>query len=82
MIKGLRAADADKPFLLYFAHHAVHGPIQATDRGHRGLRGRTTDAAGPSSAAVRYERQRELGIVGSGTALPDSDPGHALPGTR
>ncbi|WP_085370789.1 arylsulfatase [Leifsonia sp. NCR5] len=29
MIRGLRANDADKPFFLYFAHHAVHGPIQA-----------------------------------------------------
>lgn len=29
MIRVLRANDADKPFFLYFAHHAVHGPIQA-----------------------------------------------------
>lgn len=29
MIKGLRAHDADKPFFLYVAHNAVHGPLMA-----------------------------------------------------
>jgi len=29
MIAGLRANDPDKPFFLYFAHQAVHAPLQA-----------------------------------------------------
>ena len=29
MIKGLRANDSRKPFFLYFAHHAMHGPLGA-----------------------------------------------------
>jgi arylsulfatase len=29
MVHSLRANDARKPFLLYVAHHAVHGPVQA-----------------------------------------------------
>jgi arylsulfatase len=28
MIRDLRAHDAEKPFLLYFAHVAMHGPLQ------------------------------------------------------
>ncbi|MET9485513.1 arylsulfatase [Nocardia sp. NPDC006630] len=28
-LKELRAHDADKPFFLYFAHTAMHGPLQA-----------------------------------------------------
>ena len=73
MIKGLRAADAAKPFLLYFAHHAVHGPIQATpddiaDHADSYRSGWT------ALRRQRFERQRELGIVAPGTRLPDSDP--------
>ncbi|WP_223694977.1 sulfatase-like hydrolase/transferase [Leifsonia poae] len=29
MVRGLRANNAEKPFFLYFAHHVVHGPLQA-----------------------------------------------------
>lgn len=29
MIQGLRAHDPDTPFFLYFAHTAMHGPLQA-----------------------------------------------------
>src|SRR5690606_37475473 len=29
MIRASRAADPTKPFLLYFAHGAVHAPLQA-----------------------------------------------------
>ncbi len=73
MIKGLRAADADKPFLLYFAHHAVHGPIQARpdDIAHYADRYR---AGWAELRRQRFQRQLELGIVAPGTTLPDSDP--------
>ena len=73
MIKGLRAADAGKPFLLYFAHHAVHGPIQALTSDMDAYRG-VYDRGWTELRRLRYERQIELGIIEPGTVLPDSDP--------
>ncbi len=39
-IKDLRAHDADKPFFLYFAHVAMHGPLQAKEADLDKYRGR------------------------------------------
>ncbi|MGW0176734.1 arylsulfatase [Rhodococcus sp. NPDC003322] len=39
-IKDLRAHEADKPFFLYFAHVAMHGPLQAKDSDIAKYRGR------------------------------------------
>lgn len=71
MIDELRANEGDRPFFLYFAHHAVHGPVQSkaadiakyADR-YRGGWDRLRQE--------RFERQRELGLFSPTAVLPDT----------
>mgnify|MGYP001593890595 CR=1 FL=1 len=69
MIDDLRANDAAKPFFLYFAHTAVHGPIQAKEADIAKYRGRY-EAGWNELREERFARQRERGIVGGDAALP------------
>lgn len=76
MIDRLRANDSDKPFFLYYAHTAVHGPIQAKDVDIAKFEGRY-EAGWNVLRQKRFERQKELGIIPvhaqlPGTALDDS----------
>lgn len=78
-LKGLRAHDADRPFFLYLAHGAVHGPLQAKDVDivrHRGRYDRGWDAI----REERFARQKALGLFPPDTALPlrNSEPGHEV----
>jgi arylsulfatase len=78
-LKGLRAHDADRPFFLYLAHGAVHGPLQAKaddiarQRGHY-------DGGWDTIRQERFARQKELGLFPPETALParNSEPGHEV----
>jgi arylsulfatase A-like enzyme len=77
MIDRLRANDADKPFFLYYAHTAVHGPIQAKADDIAKFEGRY-EAGWNILRQKRFERQKELGIIPDhaqlpGTALDDSN---------
>lgn len=72
MIDTMRAGDSRKPFLLYFAHHAVHGPIQAKSEDISKFRG-AYEAGWDQMRRDRFERQRRLGIVGEQTELADRD---------
>ncbi|MGB4135296.1 MAG: arylsulfatase [Microbacterium sp.] len=72
MIDELRANDASKPFLLYFAHTSVHGPIQAKEADIRRHRGRYAEGWNALREA-RFARQRELGIVPDGAELPPEE---------
>ena len=70
-IKGLRASDSRKPFFLYFAHTAMHGPLGAKkediDR-HRGKYDQGWDK-------VRYERYRkqiQSGLFPDSVQLPEA----------
>ncbi|WP_336992848.1 sulfatase-like hydrolase/transferase [Leucobacter sp. VD1] len=72
MIDELRVNDAEKPFLLYFAHTAVHGPVQAKPTDIEKYRGRY-EAGWDALRAERFARQRQLGIVPEGAVLPDDD---------
>lgn len=72
MIDDLRANDADKPFLLYYAHTAVHGPIQAKPADIAKYRGRY-DAGWHVLREQRFDRQVARGIVGSRAELPGDD---------
>ncbi|WP_156760878.1 arylsulfatase [Microbacterium karelineae] len=73
MIDELRVNDADKPFFLYFAHTAVHGPLQAKPDDIAKYRG-AYDAGWDEIRRQRFERQRALGIVPGDAALPPHAP--------
>ncbi len=70
MIDGLRANEASRPFFLYFAHHAVHGPVQSKPADIEKYRG-AYDAGWDRVRAERLERQIAAGLVPDGTTLPD-----------
>jgi arylsulfatase len=80
MLKGLRAHDAEKPFFLYFAHNAVHGPLAAKqsdlDR-YRDRYGQGWDAVRES----RFGRQLQRGLFPPGTRLAprNFEPGLEVP---
>jgi arylsulfatase len=69
MIRRLRAADPEKPFLLYFAHGAVHAPLQAKPAAIAARRG-AYDAGWDAVRAARHRRQRELGLFPADMPLP------------
>lgn len=81
MIQSLRSHDSAKPFFLYFAHHAVHGPIQGKPEDVEKYRG--AYAVGWDHVREqRFRRQIELGLFGEDTVLPasNSEPGKDVPG--
>ncbi|MGN9846856.1 arylsulfatase [Nonomuraea sp. H19] len=80
MIKSLRAHDARKPYFLYLAHPAVHGPLMAKPADiakYRGKYGKGWDAL----REERFARQLSDGLFPEGTALPprNSEPFHDVP---
>ncbi|MFJ4091150.1 arylsulfatase [Kitasatospora sp. NPDC089913] len=79
MVKSLRAHDADKPFFLYLAHNAVHGPLQAKPADLARHRGRY-DGGWDELRAARFARQLAAGHFPPGTELPDrnSESGHEV----
>lgn len=72
MIEDLRSNDADKPFFLYFAHTAVHGPIQAKEADIARHQGRYRDGWN-ALRERRFAKQRELGIIDANAQLPVGD---------
>lgn len=68
-LKELRAHDADRPFFLYLAHGAVHGPLQAKAADLARHRGRY-DEGWDAVRAQRFARQQELGFFAPDTPLP------------
>lgn len=69
MIDDLRANDAAKPFFLYYAHTAVHGPVQAKEADIEKYRGKY-EAGWQKVREERFRRQRELGIIPADAVLP------------
>ena len=68
MVRSAKASDPSRPVFLYFAHGAVHAPLNARAEEierHRGAYARGWDRI----RAERFRRQRELGVVRDGTAL-------------
>jgi len=80
MIKGLRANDSRKPFFLYFAHHAMHGPLGAKPEDIARFRGKY-DEGWDVIRERRHARQIELGIIGPDVPLPprNAEPGFDVP---
>lgn len=76
MIKGLRANDSRKPFFMYFAHHAMHGPLGVKADDLAKYRGRY-DVGWDEIRKQRHARQLEDGIFPEGTPLPPRDVGAA-----
>ncbi|QNG18442.1 arylsulfatase [Rhodococcus triatomae] len=65
-IKDLRAHDADKPFFLYFAHVAMHGPLQAKETDIAKYRGRYAQGWDEVRRS-RFARQLAAGLFPEGT---------------
>ncbi len=71
-LKSLRSHDAERPFFLYLAHGAVHGPLQAKADDiarHRGRYDRGWDAI----RQERFERQKQLGLFPADTAMAGTE---------
>jgi arylsulfatase len=69
MIRSVKASDPTKPAFLWFAHGAVHAPLNAPAADierHRGA----YRAGWDRLREQRFARQQELGVVPAGTALP------------
>ena len=69
MIKGLRAHDEDKPFFLYVAHNAVHGPLQAKAADIEARHG-DYDRGWDVLREERFARQKAAGLFDPDTRLP------------
>lgn len=69
MIKETKAAAPRKPFFMYFAHGAVHAPLQAKKADILRQRGRY-DVGWDAVRADRLAKQVELGVMPPGTPLP------------
>jgi arylsulfatase len=80
MVKGLRAHDAEKPFFLYVAHHAVHGPLGAKRSDIERYRGRY-EIGWDAVREKRFARQLELGLFPAGTRMAprNVEPGLEVP---
>jgi arylsulfatase len=78
-LKELRAHDADRPFFLYLAHGAVHGPLHAKGTDLARHRGRY-EAGWDEVRAARFARQLEMGLFPPGTELPprNHEAGHEV----
>jgi len=76
MIKDLRAANGRKPFFLYFAHQAVHAPLQAKPSDVERYRG-AYDRGWDHVHDERWRRQILLGLFPEGTpiAVRNTSPG-------
>jgi len=74
MIKALRASDAEKPFFLYFAHHAMHGPLGAKQVDLDKYRGRYA-AGWDEIRRQRHARQIADGLFPADLPLPPRDGG-------
>ena len=78
-LKALRAHDRDRPFFLYLAHGAVHGPLHAKEADIARYRGRY-DVGWDAIRERRFARQLERGLFPPGTPMSErnSEPGHEV----
>ena len=76
-VTEIRNQDPSRPFFLYVANNAVHGPLQAKEADLAKYRGRY-DAGWDALRAARFQRQMAMGLVPAGSRLAERDP--AVPG--
>jgi len=72
-VTEIRNHDPTRPFFLYVANNAVHGPLQAKEADLAKYRGHY-DAGWDAVRAARFERQMAMGLVPAGTRLAERDP--------
>jgi arylsulfatase A-like enzyme len=72
-VTEIRNQDPSRPFFLYVANNAVHGPLQAKETDLARYRGRY-DAGWDAVRAARFERQMAMGLVPAGSRLAERDP--------
>lgn len=78
MVHQVREGDPEKPFFLYFAHAAVHGPLQAKPDDI--ARFRDLYAEGWSATAQRrMQRQTALGLFPGTPPTADREAGPEVP---
>ncbi|TJY66276.1 arylsulfatase [Arthrobacter sp. CAU 1506] len=78
MIRTLKASDAERPFFLYYSHHAVHAPLQAKPADMDKYRG-MYEAGWGEVRHRRFSEQLRRGLFPEGTALPKaSEPGYEV----
>jgi arylsulfatase len=77
MVREVKASNPAQPFFLYFAHGAVHAPLQAKPDDIAKYADRYR-AGWDQLRAERWERQKQLGVVPEGAELPprNSEPMH------
>lgn len=80
MIRQAKASNPAQPFFCYFAHIAVHAPLQCKPEDHERHRGRY-DAGWDALREQRHRRQIELGLLPEGTPLPprNAEEGDEVP---
>ncbi|MFI6868811.1 arylsulfatase [Nocardia sp. NPDC050406] len=76
-LKELRAHDASKPFFLYFAHTAVHGPLQVKTEDREKYRGRYAEGWDRLRQS-RFAAQLAQGLFEPGTKQKprNTEPGY------
>ncbi len=72
-VKEIRHDRPKQPFLLYIAHNAMHGPLQAKEVDLLKYRGKY-DTGWDVMRAQRLARQKKLGLVPEDTRLSERDP--------
>ncbi|TQL48395.1 arylsulfatase [Homoserinimonas aerilata] len=70
MIRGLRTSESEKPFFLYFAHNAMHGPLGAKAEDIDRHRGRYAEGWDEVRRA-RFAEQIARGLFPEGTQMVD-----------
>mgnify|MGYP001073637460 FL=1 len=80
MIRHSKASNPSKPFLMYFAHIAIHAPLQCKESDLANHHGKY-DAGWDALRQARHERQVELGLLPEGTPLAprNSEEGDDVP---
>jgi arylsulfatase A-like enzyme len=68
MVREAKASNPEQPFLLYFAHGAVHAPLHAKAVDIERYRG-AYEAGWDDLRVSRHRRQLELGVIAEGTPL-------------
>jgi arylsulfatase len=79
MVRELRSSHPAKPWFMYFAHGAVHAPLQAKEKDIEKYRGKY-EAGWDQIREQRFEKQKEIGVIPPHVELPERnhEEGHAV----